>query len=401
MPVTISTMVATLDKSALPGGRAETAPRRPDSTAAEFRLGLGLYVLWILLAGLDLSVGNASLAQHATVVLLVGVAATNAMFLIISRSNRLHRPPDMTISVAQCVMGITWVTLFAFMSSGTGEVVLGMYVTCILFAANRVRAGSLAQLALYAVAGYAVVLAVKTLFTTPNGPAWPRLLDAFVLGGVLGLLVLQSYRRGNAAAEAAESRPGELAATESPAAPSGLVRAVNRRVTLDSLMREKGRTDRSNNPFTICVFDVDRIDELASEHGIESAELILRRFAKRARGELRAMDGINPGGSDRAFDTTGNEQFVVILPQTRLAGGTRCAERIRTAVAKYPIDGSYDVTVSAGVVEYRRGETVAELLQRAELALGRAQDAGGNRVFGDELAERPQANVIPLRGTHR
>lgn len=119
---------------------------------------------------------------------------------------------------------------------------------------------------------------------------------------------------------------------------------------------------------------------------------------RRAGGELRAMDGVNTGGNERSFDRLGTERYIVTLPQTNLSGAKRCAERIRAAITRYPIEGRYPVTVSGGVVEYRRGETVNDLLDRAEDSLLQARDAGGNRVAGYEPVVEVSADVIPLPG---
>jgi len=386
-------MAATRDKTAILGDPAPAVSGEPTAPLADFRIGLGHYALWTVLAGLSVLAGKTALAPQAGVVLLVGAAATNMLFLLIAISREVRRPPDVTIASAQCVMGITWATLFSFMSSGSGELVLCMYVSAILFARPRVRFNALAQLVVFATASYGAILIVKALLTEPDRALWPEAVSTLIFAGVMGLLL-----PGRHARESESLCVSPVTQEDPPAREISLTQAVNRRFMLDTLAREKGRADRSNNPFTICIVDVDEIDRLAWRHGTEAADLVLRRIAKRARGELRAMDGVNSVRFEHSIDRIGQEQFVVILPQTSLAGGTRCAERIRAAMAKYPIDGQYEVTISGGVAEYRRGETIANLLDRAESALSRARDAGGNRVAGYEEAPEQRADVIPLPG---
>ncbi|MFQ5635583.1 MAG: GGDEF domain-containing protein, partial [Gammaproteobacteria bacterium] len=175
--------------------------------------------------------------------------------------------------------------------------------------------------------------------------------------------------------------------------------ANDRRSVLESLAREKGRTDRSPGPLSVCIFEIDGFDGLTRKHGRAAVGLIQQRLGKRIRGELRAMDGVTPGGARRSFDRTGEERYVALLPQTNLSGAARCAERIRAAIAKYPIDGRYAITVSAGIVEYRRGESAAVLLGRAEAAVSRALEAAGNCIVGSAEGDAvPHADVIPMRG---
>lgn len=389
-------MATTSDKITSPGDRAGPIREDPVSPYVEFRLALGLYALWAALAWVSVETGQASLARHAAVVLLVGVLATNALFLLIARSNTLHRPPTTTITLAQCVMGITWATLFSFMSSGIAELVVGMYLTAILFALPRVRLNALTQLAVFATLSYAVVQVVKVMLTAPERPLWPELIGTAIFATVVALLVASRHQRDDDARSPASGAQSAVPDWDDEAQ---LVHAVNRRHTVNALAREKGRADRTNHPFTICILDVDDIDQLAAEHGPEAAELVLRRFARRARGELRAMDGVSSVDYEGCVDRLGHEQFIVILPQTTLGRAARCADRILRAAAKYAIDGRYAITVSAGVAQYRRGERVCSLLDRAEAALARAQDAGGNRAFGFEPADRKFAEVVRLDGT--
>jgi len=392
-------MAATGKYAATPGDRAEAptvAIGHPAAPLTEFRTALGLYGLWAALAWFSVVAGQTLFAQQSAIVLLVGVAATNAMFLLIARSSVLHRPPDRTITLAQGVMAITWTTLFSFMSAGPGELVLGMYVTAILFAVHRIRRRALVQLAAFALASYASVVLVKASLSAAALPLSAELVSVVVFACVVGSCLLLTGQL-----QAAPLRRSNKHNADNPDRSvdgAALTNIVNRRYIVESLEREKGRADRSNNPFSLCVLAIDSMDGLMRDHGSVVGALILQRFAKRVRGEMRAMDGVHSSGSRRSFDRVGAELYIAVLPQTSLAGASRCAERIRAATARYPIDGQFAVTISAGVVEYQRGETVTTLLERAETILSQAQAGGGDRVFGFEPTDSKPADVIPLRG---
>jgi diguanylate cyclase (GGDEF)-like protein len=167
---------------------------------------------------------------------------------------------------------------------------------------------------------------------------------------------------------------------------------------MDSLAREKGRTDRSNNPFSICIFDLDHFKLLNDDYGHLAGDRILRGFAKRVRGELRTMDAVNRSEHRRSFGRFGGEEFIAILPATNLEGGARAAERIRKSVHDRVFDDAYKVTVSVGVAEYKRGETVSQLLKRADQALYQAKDNGRDRVCVSELkkSRAKKARVMDL-----
>jgi diguanylate cyclase (GGDEF)-like protein len=109
------------------------------------------------------------------------------------------------------------------------------------------------------------------------------------------------------------------------------------------------------------------------------------------------MDAANPSGYKRSFGSLGNEEYIVILPQTGLHGAERCAVRICEAIRKKPFDDAYKQTVSGGVAEYKRGETIPELLARADEALRNAKASGGNQVFCSQPKKPRRAEILRLR----
>jgi diguanylate cyclase len=82
----------------------------------------------------------------------------------------------------------------------------------------------------------------------------------------------------------------------------------------------------------------------------------------------------------------GGEEFAVLLPDTPLQGAMSVAERIRKAVGKTRITKSGDdgienqITLSLGVAAAEEGDSLEDLLKRADRALYRAKQSGRNRV---------------------
>jgi diguanylate cyclase (GGDEF)-like protein len=102
---------------------------------------------------------------------------------------------------------------------------------------------------------------------------------------------------------------------------------------------------------------------------------VLARIVDTARAVLRQID---------IFGRIGGEEFVLALPETRLAEALSAAERLRTAIGRAPINiGTQKLTVTAsfGVSERRAADTAIEtLLTRADRALDAAKAAGRNTV---------------------
>ena len=104
----------------------------------------------------------------------------------------------------------------------------------------------------------------------------------------------------------------------------------------------------------------------------------------------------------------GGEEFAMLLPGRDLEGGRAIAERLREEImaVRLPLADKIVVfTSSFGVSEWKAGESVDDMLRRADMALYSAKAAGRNRVIaaGDE-APAPddyQSAERPLRTAQR
>ena len=79
----------------------------------------------------------------------------------------------------------------------------------------------------------------------------------------------------------------------------------------------------------------------------------------------------------------GGEEFAVLIPGRGLAGGRDIAERLRREIANLRLmaDGKVvTFTASSGVSEWLPGESIDEMLRRADIALYAAKEAGRDCV---------------------
>jgi diguanylate cyclase (GGDEF)-like protein len=171
---------------------------------------------------------------------------------------------------------------------------------------------------------------------------------------------------------------------------------------MDSLSREKDRADKVGSVFSLCIFDLDHFKRLNDEHGHLVGDRVLADFAYLARRELRASDVIDLDGEGRCFGRFGGEEFLCLLPSTDRNGARRCAERLRVATSRAEFGNKVHVTLSAGVAEYRHGESVTDTLRRADEALYFAKQTGRNRVAcagrreGDPITDTIAGEVVQL-----
>jgi two-component system cell cycle response regulator len=105
---------------------------------------------------------------------------------------------------------------------------------------------------------------------------------------------------------------------------------------------------------------------------------VLREFAVRLASNVRAID---------LPCRYGGEEFMVIMPDTKLEDAERIAERIRRHVAGSPfrVPGGSEplsVTISIGVATTAgAGDTAEALLKRSDEAVYAAKAAGRNTVI--------------------
>ena len=363
-------------------------------------MALGLYLLWSTLAWLTNVIGQTTLATEAATILLVGIIATNALFFGLAKSTAIHQLPRITVTLAQSVLGIVWVTLYSFLSSGPGELVPMIHITILFFAMLAVERKSLVHLAIFAAISYGLVLAIKGALQPSNPSLWPALIQLLICAGLMAWVLVYEKSLHELRMQLSQrnaSLQGIINKITRTATHNSSATAASRRYLMESLTREKGRTDRSNNPFSVCIFDIDHFNELVDQYGSVTGERALKNFSQRIRGELRAMDAANPSGFKRSFGKFGAEEYIVLLPQTGQQGAERCATRIRNAMRKNPLADAYTQTVSGGVAEYKRGETIPELLARADEALRNAKAAGGDQVICSEPKKPLQAEIVQLR----
>jgi diguanylate cyclase (GGDEF)-like protein len=145
-----------------------------------------------------------------------------------------------------------------------------------------------------------------------------------------------------------------------------------------SMHREVERAIRFDRPLAVLALDLDRFKDVNDTHGHPAGDAVLSEVARRLREEVREVD---------LLFRQGGEEFVMLLPETDLAGAERAAERICHALRAVPVRLSADdpvfgelvasITASIGVAVYpEHGSTGPEVLEAADDAMYRAKAAG-------------------------
>lgn len=223
-----------------------------------------------------------------------------------------------------------------------------------------------------AVIGFALLTSVLTAagyFLSP-GSGDPRLELANRGLAIFAIWSVAATAIGYLASQKKFERELSALATEDP-----LTGLPNRRYILDQLFRQIRVAERYDQPFSIALLDVDNFKEFNDRFGHQVGDEILRQASRLAASCIRDSDEIG---------RYGGEEFLVLLPSTRLHQAEAMGHRIGQEIADFELwrqGVRLSITVSVGIAECPpEGIEVETLLRHADEALYKAKREGRNRV---------------------
>jgi diguanylate cyclase (GGDEF)-like protein len=162
---------------------------------------------------------------------------------------------------------------------------------------------------------------------------------------------------------------------------------ANYRYFLQALEQEIERTQRSGQPTSLIMLDIDFFKKVNDQWGHEVGNQALIHISSLLQQTVRKLD---------IPCRYGGEEFAVILPDTPMTASIPVAERIRNSVQETPLNVAgklLEMTVSLGITTYTEQQkiTVAELVKQADEYLYRAKESGRNRVCHPEF---PSIDVV-------
>jgi diguanylate cyclase (GGDEF)-like protein len=152
---------------------------------------------------------------------------------------------------------------------------------------------------------------------------------------------------------------------------------ANRRALEEILAAEISRAHRFAHQLAVVLLDLDRFKEINDSFGHAAGDVMLRAVSRLLTSLARQGDTVARWGG---------EEFVVVLPETDLAGAQRFAERLRRTIEAHSV-GDMKTSASCGVATMVPEDSVEELLGAADQALYQAKSNGRNRT---EVAVRPE-----------
>jgi two-component system, cell cycle response regulator len=149
---------------------------------------------------------------------------------------------------------------------------------------------------------------------------------------------------------------------------------LNRRAFFERAQEACACTD---GPLSAIMFDIDYFKRINDDFGHGIGDDVIRSVANETMSETGIVGRL------------GGEEFAIVLQGRTLADAIEAAERLRLKFAELclaTVNKAVRFTCSFGVSEWRDGDSIDDLLKRADVALYSAKKTGRNRVVADDAA---------------
>ena len=199
----------------------------------------------------------------------------------------------------------------------------------------------------------------------------------------LNRIVLEKQKREQAQyaqlSEQIISLQKKLAEAKVEASLDGLTGIANRRNFDFTIQRWVIAHEKSEEPFTVAIFDLDNFKEINDNFGHQVGDQVLISTAMEIGRSIRSSDFLA---------RYGGEEFVVLSSGAKLAESQRRFAALLQYIEGMKFDCksadkgplAVSLTASCGVAEYALGESTKDLIQRADEALYEAKRAGKNQT---------------------
>ncbi|MBP6095560.1 MAG: GGDEF domain-containing protein [Methyloversatilis sp.] len=312
--------------------------------------------------------------------LQAGMLTWMAAVFITLRSGFNKRFADPALTLTQIVGASTWITVaYAIFAPVRGALLMLLALT-LVFGIFNLNARGRRICNSYAMALMGITMVIMSRLDPDAFPPHEEIIHFLLvvtilpvvsmLGAQLGNIRLR-LRRQRDELEKAFERIREMATRDE------LTGLHNRRYMLDRFAQQISRMERSGARFCVCIADLDHFKHINDAHGHGVGDEVLCKFADIARTSLRESD---------LLARWGGEEFLFLLPDTGADQASVSIERVRASLAAQVIVAalpSLTVTFSAGLTEFRHGESADHAIERADLALYRAKNQGRNRTVLD------------------
>jgi diguanylate cyclase (GGDEF)-like protein len=144
------------------------------------------------------------------------------------------------------------------------------------------------------------------------------------------------------------------------------------------LHKEFSRYERHNQRFGIIMLDIDHFKAINDKYGHDAGDTVLKRLATTFDSAIRTSDFIARWGG---------EEFLICCTTIEEEDLFPVAETIRQLVESTNFEHKEQITASLGCAAIVKGESIGDLIKRADVALYEAKNNGRNQSLVSEFTD--------------
>jgi diguanylate cyclase len=148
---------------------------------------------------------------------------------------------------------------------------------------------------------------------------------------------------------------------------------LNRAGYDENVNKEYQRWKRYNSNLSVAVIDLDLFKDINDSYGHTAGDKVLATVSRQIETQIRDSD---------VLCRYGGEEFVLLLPETRLSDGLAMLEKLRNYIASCNFhfqQTPVPVTLSCGIAEFHHEDDAEKVFNRADQAMYLAKRAGRNQ----------------------
>jgi len=128
---------------------------------------------------------------------------------------------------------------------------------------------------------------------------------------------------------------------------------------------------KSNKPLSLFVIDFDNFKIINDTFGHNIGDQVLKSVTNIIHQLTRHIDVLARWGGD---------EFVLLTPTADIKTSEFIAKKFQSAIEDYTKEQEWEISVSIGITEVKQGDTLDDVINRADRAMYRSKKEGKNRV---------------------
>ena len=306
------------------------------------------------------------------------------VFTLIIRTGLNKKYYDPSLTVPQMIWGTSFLLTIAYLMNDWRGLTLMAYFGMLSFGFFKLRFREFLSVSLYAILGYGLVILYIFIYEQERININLELLQLMVFATTISVMLYTGssiHRLRERTKQQTVALKEALDVNQRMATTDDLTGLYNRRHFMEKLVQQKALSERNNSDFVLCFCDLDHFKHTNDTFGHHTGDIVLQKFSEILKSSIREID---------IAARFGGEEFVCLLVDTDINNAKKVTERIRASLENYnfsDIAPSLNATVSIGISNFKKFNTIQETLMSADNRMYQAKNLGRNRVISSDENE--------------